>query len=164
MWWIRRDLRAVDNEALTAARRRDGEAIAVFCEDPAFGVQTARSSALREALGRLEGTVGGILRVQGDPVEEIVKAAAAAGVREVHATGDSGPYGRIRDGRVGEALGKIGIDFVVSGSNYLVAPGTIRNAKGAQMRTFSGFKKAWMKEIRGKAGTYAPLGVEGEAY
>lgn len=148
MWWVRRDLRTVDNEALRAARHGGGTALVVFCEDPAFLDGTARAGALGEALTNLEAAVGPVYRITGRPETVIPAFAAEHDVHEVHVSGEYGPYGRERDVRTAAALRAQGIDLVVSGSNYLVAPGTITNGAGTQMRTFRGFKQAWFRNAQ----------------
>jgi deoxyribodipyrimidine photo-lyase len=52
IWWIRRDLRLTDNQALTAVLRHAAQVIPVFIMDPALtggGEKTARLSLGRAA-------------------------------------------------------------------------------------------------------------------
>ncbi len=106
---------------------------------------------------RLEAEIGTVHTVEGNPAEAIVAFATEHGVREVHATQDSGPYGRERDARVAASLQQRGIELIISGSNYIVNPGTILNTKGLQMRTFRGFKQAWLRIARTKVSNFEAL-------
>jgi deoxyribodipyrimidine photo-lyase len=61
----------------------------------------------------------------------------------VHAATDAGPYGRARDDAVAAALGRIGVDLRLAGSNHAVAPGTLRTRAGSPYTVFTPFHRAW---------------------
>ncbi len=148
--WFRRDLRVADLPALHAAAA-EGEVVPVFVVDPVF---TARAGAprlayLAEALRALDPEVGGTLVVRhGDPVDVVPALAAEVGAGEVHVSRDHGPYGRRRDAAVAARLQRDGRRLVGTGTNYAVAPGTVRKGDGNPYAVFTPFFRAWRAALR----------------
>jgi deoxyribodipyrimidine photo-lyase len=148
--WFRRDLRLGDNPALVEACSADG-VLPLFVLDPALwgpsgqprrGYLAASLRSLDESLGEL----GARLAVrQGDPVEQVVRAAKDVDARRVHLAADYGPYGSRRDVEVEAALAQHGIDLVRTGSPYAVAPGRIKNGSGQPYKVYTPFSRAWME-------------------
>jgi deoxyribodipyrimidine photo-lyase len=112
LWWVRRDLRLTDNQALTAALAHALQVIPVFILDPAllgapdagekrvaflFGGLRALDADLRARGSRL------IVR-RGDPADELTVLLTASGADAIFAEEDYRPYTRRRDARVAEAL------------------------------------------------------------
>lgn len=112
IWWIRRDLRLTDNQALTAAAREASHLIPLFILDPAIarspwaspqrlafllGGLRALDSALRERGSRL------IVR-EGRPAAVLATLVAEQGVTQIHAERDHSPYAQRRDQAVAEHL------------------------------------------------------------
>jgi deoxyribodipyrimidine photo-lyase len=147
IWWVRRDFRVGENQALEAARAGGEEPIVLYCNDPRFPTQSQRAERIQSELRELSRRVEHLVVESGDPVEVVARVAKQTGSSSVHISGEFGPYGRVRDEAVRAALHAAGVDLIVSGSNYLVEPGVIRNAAGEQMRTFSGYRRAWYKEV-----------------
>lgn len=112
IWWLRRDLRLTDNQALTAACRAAPQVIPLFILDPAIarspwanpqrmaflvgGLRTL-DSALREQGSRL------IIR-EGEPATVLAAMVAEHGVTQIHAERDHSPYAQRRDRAVAERL------------------------------------------------------------
>jgi len=151
--WFRRDLRLGDNPALLAAAGAAGDMSAVlplFVFDPALWEPAGapRRAYLLRSLTELDSSMrrgGGRLLVRrGDPVEEVVAAARAAGSRSVHVAADFGPYGRVRDERVEHALAERGVELVRTGSPYAVAPGRVSKPDGSPYQVWSPFFRAWV--------------------
>jgi deoxyribodipyrimidine photo-lyase len=100
IWWIRRDLRLEDNQALTAALEEGADVLPVFILDEQIFLNPNYSEkrvnfllaglhALDEDLRRLG---SGLIIRRGDPVVEIPKLAAECGVENVFAEEDVSPY------------------------------------------------------------------------
>ena len=143
--WFRRDLRLHDNPALLAAAR-GAEVVPLFVVDPRlYGPSgSPRRAWLVRSLRALDTATGGALLVRhGDPVQEVARTAAAAGVREVHVAADYGPYGRERDARVAAALGGAGRRLVCTGAPYAVPPGSVRRGDGVPYSVYSPYYRAW---------------------
>ncbi len=159
--WFRRDLRLTDNPALLEACDADG-VLPLFVLDEALSGPSgsARLAYLAASLRALDASLrdlGGRLSVvSGNPVEEVLRAALAVGARRVHLAADHGPYGRVRDAQVEEALAAQGIALVRTGSPYAVSPGRIFNGSGLPYKVYTPFSRAWLAHgWRGPVG--APL-------
>ncbi|MCL8027660.1 cryptochrome/photolyase family protein [Nocardioides bruguierae] len=146
--WFRRDLRLADNPALRAAAD-DGPVLPLFVlDDRLWGpAGPSRRAYLAASLRSLDASLrqrhAGLAVVHGDPVEQVVAAARAAGAGAVHLAADYGPYGSARDEAVEKALADAGIDLVRTGSPYAVAPGRVTNGSGDPYKVFTPFSKAW---------------------
>ncbi|SHM96890.1 cryptochrome/photolyase family protein [Cryptosporangium aurantiacum] len=163
LMWFRRDLRLTDNPALLAAVSAAGtdgvQALFVLDPVPFRASGRARTSHLARSLRALDRSLDGRLLVRhGDPVDEVLRAAAAIDAEEVHVAADYGPYGRRRDQRVEEALAGHGITLHRAGSPYAVAPGRIRKPDGSPYRVFTPYSKAW-RAHGWRAPVAAPRGV-----
>jgi deoxyribodipyrimidine photo-lyase len=144
--WFRRDLRLGDSPALREAVATGSDGVVpLFVVDPALWgpAGAARRAYLRESLARLSEQVGGLQLRHGDPVEQVVSVARAAGANTVHISSDFGPYGRERDSRVQAGLGEHGIRLERTGSPYAVAPGRVAKPDGTAYRVYTPFARAW---------------------
>ena len=146
--WFRRDLRLADSPALNAAAE-DGAVLPLFVLDPALARPSGPSrlaylaGSLRSLDGSLRERGGALAVVEGDPVEQVVRAARSVGADRVHVAADFGPYGAIRDAAVERALAEHGIDLVRTGSPYAVAPGRLSTGAGQPYRVFTPYFRAW---------------------
>lgn len=110
---------------------------------------------MRHALDALDESMGRALVYRhGDPRLVVPALAREVGATEVHITADHAPYGRGRDAEVAAALEGVGARLVTTGTNYAVAPGTVRKNDGTSYAVFTPFSKAWRA-----VGWNAPLGV-----
>jgi deoxyribodipyrimidine photo-lyase len=146
IWWVRRDLRLSDNQALNAALAA-GEVVApVFVLDPVllqakdvsdkriaflFGGLRALDAALRERGSRL------IVR-WGDPAAELTRLAAELGAGGVYAEEDPWPYARQRDVRVAERL-----PLHLAGGLTLHPVERVVKADGSPYTIFTPYSRAW---------------------
>ena len=159
--WFRRDLRLGDSPALLEAVAAGADGVVpLFVVDPAlWGPAGApRRAYLRDSLSRLSEAVGGLQLRHGDPVEQVVSVARAAGADTVHVSADFGPYGRERDGRGQTRLGGNGIRLERTGSPYAVSPGRVAKADGTAYRVYTPFSRAWV-EHGWRAPVPAPIDV-----
>jgi len=153
--WFRRDLRLADNPALlsavadaagsSAGVAGDPQVVPLFVLDPALSqpAGAVRRAYLAASLTDLGSRVGGLQLRRGDPAEEVVAVARAAGASTVHITEDFGPAGRRRDLDVGSELARHGIELVATGSPYAVPPGIVRTGAGGPYQVFTPYSRAW---------------------
>jgi len=144
--WFRRDLRLADNPAIHEALARGADGVVpLFVLDDRLWTSHAstRTAALSRLLTDLSDRIGGLHVVHGDPVDEVVRVARAAGATSVHVAADFAPYGARRDRRVEEALARHDISLVRTGSPYAVAPGRVTKADGSGYRVFTPYARAW---------------------
>ncbi len=157
LFWFRRDLRIDDHPALTAAiadaANDDGSVLPVFVLDPRLGSTSGpnRLAFLYDALRSLRNDGVPLVIRLGDPVREISALASETGAVAVHATADFGPYGRERDTAVASALRAGGSRLVLTGSPYVIDPGTVRKGDGTPFKVFTPFKRVWEVEARNAA-------------
>jgi deoxyribodipyrimidine photo-lyase len=112
IWWIRRDLRLTDNQALHAACQGNAQVIPLFILDPTvlesrwaspqrtaflFAGLRALDDALRERGSRL-------LVRQGDPAAVLAQLVSESGATQIHAERDHTPYAQRRDQAIAAAL------------------------------------------------------------
>ena len=108
IWWVRRDLRLHDNQALDFARSQFEQIIPTFILDPKLLASRwageARTAFLFGGLRALDAALrarGSSLVVRaGDPAEELARLAAESGAGLVAAERDHSPYATARDARV----------------------------------------------------------------
>jgi deoxyribodipyrimidine photo-lyase len=146
IWWIRRDLRLSDNQALTAVLAHASQVIPVFALDPTllnspyvgekrlaflFGGLRTLDADLRSRGSRL------VVR-QGDPVEELAALAGETAAGAVFAEEDYSPYARRRDARVAQAL-----PLHLSGGLTAHPPGVVLKADGTPYTVFTPFSRTW---------------------
>ena len=142
--WFRRDLRVRDQPTFLAAAERGDRALALFVLDPTLLASAGprRTAFLFRCLRALDEDLGGrLLVVKGDPADVVPRVATAVGAGSVHVAADFGPYGRQRDEAVEKALGEV--EFVRSGSPYVVAPGRITKSDGDPYKVFTPFSRQW---------------------
>lgn len=152
IWWCRRDLRLADNPALVAAvdaaRRDDGEVVALYVLDPRLRdvAGSPRLSYLARSLAALDEATGGRLVVRhGDPRDVVPAVAREVEAAEVHVAASFEPYGVARDAAVETTLPDAGARLVRTGSPYAVAPGRVLTKQGGPFQVFTPFRDAWVE-------------------
>ncbi len=108
IWWIRRDLRLADNQALTAARDYAGEVVPVFILDPILwhspNAAPKRLAFLLDGLRHLaislQARGSRLIIREGNPACELQKLFQETGAQVVFAEEDYSPYARQRDQEV----------------------------------------------------------------
>ncbi|GAB4541235.1 MAG: deoxyribodipyrimidine photo-lyase [Anaerolineae bacterium] len=159
IWWIRRDLRLTDNQALTLALQNADEVIPVFVLDPALlassYVGSRRLAFLLEGLRCLDVDLRArgsrlILR-QGDPAEELGVLRAESNAGLICAEEDVSPYARRRDARVARDLPL----QLVNGLTVHPA-GAILKGDGTPYMVFTPFSRAWKASPLPGAGDILP--------
>src|SRR5262249_5169537 len=113
IWWIRRDLRLGDNQALAAALGRGGTGVPLFLRHPTLLERVHAGAEKRIAflfagLAGLDGALharGARLIVRTGRPETVISALAReVGAGAVVAEEDTSPYGRRRDAAVARAV------------------------------------------------------------
>jgi deoxyribodipyrimidine photo-lyase len=146
IWWIRRDLRLNDNQALAAAMHQASMVIPVFILDPRLltspYVGQARLAFLLDGLRALDASLRGrgsalILR-QGDPLEVLHILCQETGAEGIFAEADISPYARRRDERVRYELPL----YLVSGIT-VHPPEILLKADGSPYTVFTPFSQMW---------------------
>jgi deoxyribodipyrimidine photo-lyase len=147
IWWIRRDLRLTDNQALTAACQSATVVIPLFILDPTilasawaspqrtaflFGSLQALDKALRERGSRL------IVR-QGEPADVLATLSAEQGVTTIHAERDHTPYAQQRDAAVAARLP------LVLHEGVTIRPlATVLKSDGTPYLVYTPYQKRWL--------------------
>ncbi len=146
IWWIRRDLRLVDNQALSAALAVSDRVVPVFILDPRLlsspyaGRQRiaflfAGLRVLDRDLRRLGSRL--IIR-QGDPVKSLAALVLESGATAVFAEEDISPYARERDARVRAA-----VPLLMTAGLTVHPPDLVLKQNGQPYTVYTPFGKAW---------------------
>ncbi len=146
IWWIRRDLRLADNQALAAALAHADRLVPVFVLDPALldspYVGDKRLAFLFGGLRQLDADLrarGSRLVVRhGEPLAELRALLGETGATGIFAEEDFSPYARQRDARVAEAL-----PLHLTEGVTVHPPGAVLKADGTPYTVFTPFSRAW---------------------
>ena len=146
IWWIRRDHRLTDNQALAAALKRADQVIPAFILDPVLlnapdaGEKRVAFmfGSLRQLDASLRARGSGLIVRHGDPVQELQALVDEAGAEAVFAEEDYWPYGQTRDVRAAAAL-----PLNLVGGLTVHPPAAVRKADGDPYTVFTPFSRAW---------------------
>jgi deoxyribodipyrimidine photo-lyase len=158
LWWLRRDLRLTDNQALAAALAHADRVVPVFVLDPALldspYVGPKRVAFLLGGLRQLDEDLrarGSRLIVRhGDPRDELTALLAEGSAEAIFTEEDLTPYARQRDSRVAERL-----LLHLVGGRIVHPPGTVLKADGTPYTVFAPFSQRW-KTLPLQASTVLP--------
>jgi len=159
IWWIRRDLRLRDNQALTAALNHGDQVIPLFILDPTLQqsgyVGPQRLAFLYAGLADLDEALrqrGSRLIIRaGDPVEQLARLVAATDATAVYAEADVSPYARRRDRQVAAQLPL----YLTDGLTVLPA-GAILKENGEPYTVYTPFSRKWKSQPWSRAILPAP--------
>ncbi|OKL46668.1 hypothetical protein BSR29_07590 [Boudabousia liubingyangii] len=168
--WYRRDLRTEDHPALANAAAhaaaQNSEVWTLHTPGSFPDISELQQAAHHNALAQLHQALGeGTLQtLDGEPataVLDYVKAlkellensagATAGRVADgepwltVHATEDYTPIGKHEQAELAEELTKLGAKLILTGSNYLVAPGSIRTDSGGNYKVYTPYSNRWFE-------------------
>ena len=146
IWWVRRDLRLTDNQALAAAISQADQTIPLFIFDEkilhsAYTGQKRLAfllSGLRElntALTRLGSQL--IIRT-GEPLVELQKIVNETGATAIFAEADFSPYAQRRDQRIAREL-----PLELVGSLTVFPPDAVLKANGSPYTVYTPFSRTW---------------------
>ncbi|GAB4453622.1 MAG: deoxyribodipyrimidine photo-lyase [Anaerolineae bacterium] len=146
IWWIRRDLRLTDNQALHAALNHSRHLVPAFILDPALLASpysgAKRLAFLLDSLRCLAADLTSrgsrlIFRV-GPPQEQLATILAESAASAIFAEEDFSPYARRRDAAIARNL-----PLCLVGGVSVHPPAAVRKADGSPYTVFTPFSKAW---------------------
>ena len=149
VWWIRRDLRLTDNQALTLAMQQAKNVLPLFIIDPFFEaspyVAEKRRQFLWAGLRALDADLrqrGSRLLVRhGDPLAVLQQVMTETAVSHIVAEADYTSYARRRDQQIGAQL-----PLTLCEGLIVHHPNTVLKKDGTPYTVFTPFKKhAWLK-------------------
>ena len=146
IWWIRRDLRLVDNQALNSALKRAENILPLYILNDRLlrsaYVGEKRLSFLFSRLKDLDRNLrmkGSYLILrQGDSLEVLNELIRTYDVGEIYAEPDYSPYAMHRDQRISKQLP---INWI--GSPVMRPPGTVIKGNGDPYVVYTPFSKVW---------------------
>ncbi len=147
LWWIRRDLRLGDNQALQSALMVGESVIPVFILDPVLlssaTASEKRTAFLFEGLRSLDRALrrrGSYLVVrQGEALAQLTTLIKESKASRIYAERDTSPYARRRDGAVSAGLPLELVDGLT-----IHPPDIILKADGSPYTVFTPFKRRWL--------------------
>ena len=149
VWWVRRDLRLSDNQALAAALRQAEQVLHVFVLDPKLldspFMSEKRLAFLYAGLGALDGDLrarGSYLVIRsGDPVQVLAELQREVGAEALFAEADYSLYARRRDQ---QAAGALPLQLLPGVSVH--PPEAVVKADGTPYTVFTPFSKVWLAQ------------------
>jgi deoxyribodipyrimidine photo-lyase len=146
IWWIRRDLRLHDNQALAAALAHGGAVLPVFIIDPhlvdrPYGAPKRLAflwGGLAALAADLERRGSRLLVRRGEPSAILRELMAATGATAIFAEADYSPYARRRDEAVARALPLRLCDGLT-----VHPPAAIVRPDGQPYVVYTPFSRAW---------------------
>ncbi|MDX1616437.1 MAG: deoxyribodipyrimidine photo-lyase, partial [Candidatus Promineifilaceae bacterium] len=151
VWWIRRDLRLADNQALAAATRFGEQVVPAYILDPALlespYVGEKRLSFLFANLRELDGELrqhGSRLVVRkGNPQVELAGLLSEVKADAIFAEEDISPYAHRRDAAVRREL-----PLRLCAGVMVHPPGTVLKQDGEPYIVFTPYKRTWLSRPR----------------
>ena len=148
IWWIRRDLRLTDNQALTSALAHAEKVIPLFVFDPGLlqsrYVGEKRLAFLLGGLHSLAADIaarGGRLIVRtGAPEQVLAEVSARCGASAVYAECDVSPYAVTRDARVAAALS---VPLILTDGVTIRPAGQVRKEDGDPYTVYTPYSRRW---------------------
>lgn len=149
IWWIRRDLRLTDNQALTTALSQAEHVYPVFILDPNLlasnYVGQKRLAFLFQGLRHLSDnlqTRGSYLTIRkGSIVTELEKIVSETGAEHIYAQEDCSPYARQRDDQV-----SVNLPLHLVPGLTLHQPDTVLKSDGTPYTVFTPYSRTWKKQ------------------
>jgi len=171
LWWVRRDLRLSDNQALAAALKQAEQVVPVFINTPQLVnspyAGEKRLAFLYEGLRALDSKLrqrGSYLVVRrGDPVLALSELYQEVGAESIFAEADYSPFARRRDQTAARSLP---IHFTSGLMMY--SPEAVLKAEGTPYTVFTPYSKAWLAQpwpgdpLPAAAHIPTPPGIRGE--
>jgi deoxyribodipyrimidine photo-lyase len=148
IWWVRRDLRLTDNQALSAAVTAGAQVAPVFVlDDKLLGSPYAsprRTAFLFAGLAALDADLrsrGSRLIVRrGEPAAELAQLCAEVGAMAVYTERDYSPYATRRDETVGATLP---VPLQLTEGVTVQPPAAVHKEDGAPYTVFTPFSRRW---------------------
>lgn len=146
IWWIRRDLRLNDNQALTNAIKNAGYVVPLFIIDPQIisspNMSAMRLSFLWQGLEKLDGglrALGSKLIIRrGSPSEVLTQLIEETDAGVIYAEADYSPYAMQRDQ---EVAGQLPLKLV--GGPGVSHPDAVLKKDGTPYLVYTPYSRAW---------------------
>jgi deoxyribodipyrimidine photo-lyase len=146
IWWIRRDLRLADNQALQAALECSERVIPVFILDPTLLNRNRKAvrrlaflmDGLRDLDGELRERGSRLILRHGSPSGVLPGLAAEVNAAQVFAEEDYSPYARSRDAEVAQR-----VELILTGGLTIHPPGRVVKQDGSPYTVFTAYLRAW---------------------
>jgi len=150
IWWVRQDLRLVDNAALAAALATGSPVIPLYVHDETSPGAWAPGGAGRWWLHHSLASLGADLAARGarlvlrrgDARRVVPAVAAESGARAVFAGQLYEPWARVRDSDVAAALAAAGVAIEGARTALLFEPWDIRTKTGGPYGVYTPFSRA----------------------
>ncbi|TAL81697.1 MAG: deoxyribodipyrimidine photo-lyase [Candidimonas sp.] len=154
--WFRRDLRIEDNAALHQALHQCRTLFCVFVFDTDILATLSANdrrvafidACVSELAHDLQSAGAGLIVRRGAAREVIPELAKSLNADAVFAVRDYEPQTRLRDDRVGAALGLSNRHLVLCKDQAVFEADEILNGQGKPYRVFTAYKNAWLKALR----------------
>jgi deoxyribodipyrimidine photo-lyase len=149
IWWIRRDLRLADNQALSRAMELADQVLPVFVLDPCLlnsGYAGGRRIAflldgLRSLDTDLRASGSRLIVREGEPSQVLRQLCGDQNIAAIVAEKDVSPYATQRDSQVEQALEGVTVEFV---EGLTIRPiGSVRKADGLPYTVFTPYSRRW---------------------
>ncbi len=146
IWWLRRDLRLFDNQALQASLNSASQVLPVFILDPhlvnAPYTSPRRLVFLLDGLHSLDADLrrrgSRLAFFRGNPAEILTQLVQQSGAGAIFAEADHSPYARRRDALIARHL-----PLTLVGSSAVIPPGAVLKSDGQPYTVFTPFSRAW---------------------
>jgi deoxyribodipyrimidine photo-lyase len=146
IWWIRRDLRTSDNQALSAALQQSEVVIPVFIFDPHLLASSSVGqhrltfliNGLRALNYELRKRGSALIIRRGDPIEALHQLFAETRPQQIIAEADVSPYARRRDERVMREL-----PLILAPGLTVHPPEGLLKSTGTPYTVFTPFSRMW---------------------
>lgn len=154
--WFRRDMRVTDHAALAAALAHGGPVYCAFVFDTVIlgaleSRQDRRVAFIHASLCELDAALrqrgGGLIVLQGDPVQEIPRLAQTLGVSGVDAGRDYEPYAKARDAAVAAALADFGRELHLHRDHVVFDGDEVLTASGKPYTVFTPYRTNWLRRL-----------------
>jgi deoxyribodipyrimidine photo-lyase len=150
IWWIRRDLRLSDNQALSNAVNASSQVIPLFILDPILLNSKFRSKRriafLFAGLNELEEQLrqkGSRLIVRGgEPLKVFSELYTETHFSTIYAEEDFSPFARKRDAAIAEIF-----DLRLCGGLTILHPNGVVKADGSPYTIFTPFSRTWRERF-----------------
>lgn len=152
IWWVRRDLRLVDNTALAYALREADEVIPVFVLDDRLlaspRLRGPRIAWMLDGLRALDADLrrhGASLVIRrGDPAAELLAVCRESGAQAVYFNRDYSPFALRRDRAVSRALTAAGFAISSFKDAVLHEADELISSQGRPYEVYTPFRSAWL--------------------
>ena len=146
IWWIRRDLRLSDNQALTATMENSQTVIPLFIIDPKLVnspfCSQARTGFLFDGLRALDVSlqqIGSKLIVRsGEPHDVLAGLIGETGAERIFAEADNSPYAQNRDDKIARDL-----PLTLTPGLTVYPPEILTKPDGSPYTVFTPFSRMW---------------------